>query len=447
MEQQRIVPNRKKPATKYYREFLVGSNVHGLYQIGKTPHILEKTLWTFLLIASAYYAFSLSYMTIYRYYTNPTVISVDRDRYLWTTYLPAITFCLSNNMNETALDEILHTVRPANSSKLKLFLTSLFYSNLSTLHSILEDDQIDPSNYLSTIVKLYDNTPPTITVSGQVLNTNDWLAQTFTEMGLCYCFNSPLAVYFSLKYQPWLVNQQTILPLSSTFELHPLDGEVSANIANVSTGFNVYIHGPFEVPDVRRRPLVVPNDHLLQVYYTALSIISSEDTKTLRIRQRKCRFYHESNLTHFPVYSYLICRMECRIRLALNLCGCVPHFYRKLPHERTCDVKGLKCLAQYKEQLISLEHINASCFCLANCEQVSYVVEEMDSRQWFLKSNIQYGIKNFPEMRFKRDIIFRFSDLLVYFGGVMGLFFGCSALSVMELIYYFTLRLYWFIKS
>ncbi|ERL91617.1 hypothetical protein D910_08947 [Dendroctonus ponderosae] len=378
MEQQRIVPNRKKPATKYYREFLVGSNVHGLYQIGKTPHILEKTLWTFLLIASAYYAFSLSYMTIYRYYTNPTVISVDRDRYLWTTYLPAITFCLSNNMNETALDEILHTVRPANSSKLKLFLTSLFYSNLSTLHSILEDDQIDPSNYLSTIVKLYDNTPPTITVSGQVLNTNDWLAQTFTEMGLCYCFNSPLAVY---------------------------------------------IHGPFEVPDVRRRPLVVPNDHLLQVYYTALSIISSEDTKTLRIRQRKCRFYHESNLTHFPVYSYLICRMECRIRLALNLCGCVPHFYRKLrrfaskAHERTCDVKGLKCLAQYKallplEQLISLEHINASCFCLANCEQVSYVVEEMDSRQWFLKSNIQYGIKNFPEMRFKRDIIFRFSDLL-----------------------------------
>lgn len=88
MEQQQRVPNPKRAAIKYYREFLIGSNVHGLYHIGKTPHILEKTLWTFLLTASAYYAFSLSYMTIYRYYTNPTVISVDRDRYLWTTYLP-----------------------------------------------------------------------------------------------------------------------------------------------------------------------------------------------------------------------------------------------------------------------------------------------------------------------------------------------------------------------
>lgn len=117
------------------------------------------------------------------------------------SYFAAITFCLSNNMNETALDEILNTVRPANSSKLKLFLTSLFYSNLSTLHSIIEDDQIDPNNYLSMIVKLHDNTPPTITVSGQVLNTRYWLVQTFTEMGLCYCFNSPLAVYFSTKYQ------------------------------------------------------------------------------------------------------------------------------------------------------------------------------------------------------------------------------------------------------
>lgn len=50
---------------------------------------------------------------------------------------------------------------------------------------------------------------------------------------------------------------------------------------------------------------------------------------------------------------------------------------------------------------------------------------------------------NYYILRSTLDYLF----VLVYFGGVMGLFFGCSALSIMELIYYYTLRLYWFIKS
>ncbi|KAG5898764.1 hypothetical protein JTB14_010974 [Gonioctena quinquepunctata] len=85
------------------------------------------------------------------------------------------------------------------------------------------------------------------------------------------------------------------------------------------------------------------------------------------------------------------------------------------------------------------------CSCLANCDEVIFVIEDTDSREWFLGSNLQWGLKEYPKMRLKRDVIFSFSDVLVYIGGMAGLFLGCSVLSFIEIIYFFTLRLYWFV--
>lgn len=66
-------------------------------------------------------------------------------------------------------------------------------------------------------------------------------------------------------------------------------------------------------------------------------------------------------------------------------------------------------------------------------------------------------------MRLKRDVLFGFTDMLgtysflyrylheimgsssVYIGGIAGLFLGCSVLSFIEIVYYFTMRLFWFV--
>nr|CAH7718844.1 unnamed protein product [Callosobruchus chinensis] len=184
--------------------------------------------------------------------------------------------------------------------------------------------------------------------------------------------------------------------------------------------------------------------YFLQLYLSGLTIFSSDRTKSLSVNQRRCRFYYESNLRHFPVYSYVLCRMECRATLAKKLCGCIPHFYRQLDGERICDVPGLHCLSKYKDRLIFLKK---ECSCLPNCDEVNYVVEKSDSREWFLGTNLQWGLSEYPRMRLKRDVIFGFSDLLVYIGGMAGLFMGCSVLSFIEIVYFFTMRLYWFVKQ
>lgn len=59
-----------------------------------------------------------------------------------------------------------------------------------------------------------------------------------------------------------------------------------------------------------------------------------------------------------------------------------------------------------------LKTLKDECKCLANCEDVNYVVEEFDIRLWFLGSSCQFGLKACPRMRLKRDLIFGFTDVL-----------------------------------
>jgi hypothetical protein len=56
--------------------------------------------------------------------------------------------------------------------------------------------------------------------------------------------------------------------------------------------------------------------------------------------------------------------------------------------------------------------MKGECSCLSNCNEVNYIVEDLDTREWFLGSNLQWGLKEYPKMRLRRDIIFGFTDLL-----------------------------------
>jgi acid-sensing ion channel, other len=47
---------------------------------------------------------------------------------------------------------------------------------------------------------------------------------------------------------------------------------------------------------------------------------------------------------------------------------------------------------------------------------------------------------SWPIIRYKREVLFGFVDLLVSFGGIAGLFLGFSLLSAVEIVYYFTMR-------
>ncbi|KAK9730277.1 Amiloride-sensitive sodium channel [Popillia japonica] len=387
---------------------------------------------------SVYGALLLSSSTLLRYQENPTVISMERNRFAWNTSFPCATICPDAKISEVLLDEYITKSSARNKTKLKEFLMSLAQATYSTFDKVVPYDDISSDDYLSILLQLQFEFSPT--VSNSAVNARQYFLQkAITENGICYSFNSQLAVYNSPDY--WRENNWKLVDKSPEFFINPLDGEVFANVVNMSTGFLVYLHGPYEVGDIASKSRRSPNGYFLQLYITALTLYSNERVRRLSVAQRKCRFYDESNLKRSPVYSYVLCRMECRASLAQKLCGCIPHFYRRIDGDRICNVSGLHCLAQYKEKLISLRK---QCSCYPNCEESNYFLEHVDTRQWFLGSNLQWGLKEYPRMRLKRDVIFGFSDLLVYIGGMAGLFLGCSVLSFIEILYFFTLRLFWY---
>ncbi|CAH1966766.1 unnamed protein product [Acanthoscelides obtectus] len=63
------------------------------------------------------------------------------------------------------------------------------------------------------------------------------LQETLTEMGLCYSFNSELAAYSSLEYIQ--SGKRSLMPGNEIFSVNPLDGEVYANLVNISSGYKV----------------------------------------------------------------------------------------------------------------------------------------------------------------------------------------------------------------
>lgn len=90
----------------------------------------------------------------------------------------------------------------------------------------------------------------------------------------------------------------------------------------------MYLHSSNETADFASQRLESPAGSYKTLDISALSIYTSEEAAALKVEQRRCRFLEESNLILSPVYSYNLCRNECRMKLANERCGCVPHFYR-----------------------------------------------------------------------------------------------------------------------
>lgn len=58
---------------------------------------------------------------------------------------------------------------------------------------------------------------------------------------------------------------------------------------------------------------------------------------SLSVNQRQCRFTHESDVMIIaPVYSFNFCHNECRLKFALKMCNCIPHFYRPNGKNNLC---------------------------------------------------------------------------------------------------------------
>lgn len=179
-------------------DFLALSTFHGFGHLAadRSRHVLETVIWFSLIALAIYGAAVLSALTLTRYRENPTVISMERDRFSWNTSFPSATICPTTKLDEALLEEYLDKSQEVNRTLLREFLERLAEATYETFHLVPSYEGIRPDDYLNLILNLSFTFKPSVSNSG--INSNQYsLQKILTEMGICYSFNSQLAVYNS----------------------------------------------------------------------------------------------------------------------------------------------------------------------------------------------------------------------------------------------------------
>lgn len=85
------------------------------------------------------------------------------------------------------------------------------------------------------------------------------------------------------------------------------------------------------------------------------------------------------------------------------------------------------------------------CKCLPNCEDTEIVVERIEKLRGASDIIGSLGglviTKKYPQIRYYRQQLFTFTDLLISIGGAAGLFIGFSVKGLLQIIHHFTWRL------
>ncbi|KAF6203336.1 hypothetical protein GE061_003754 [Apolygus lucorum] len=432
------------PTAEYIREFGQATTLHGLpYIIKKNYHFSETLLWFVAVILATYGAAKLIYDSWNRYNSNPTVISLEKDFREWNHTFPAATVCFLDRLNETRAADFIMEIwnTDQNSSKFEKYsrflnaVTNLTYDNLDDFKEFVDDSNFKSlsGEQLSQIAR--QNNVDMI-YHANIFDTafnHQTFKETLTEMGICHTYSGIVSYYHTMKKGP--------LPSGEIPYCNYLSSVCYARIEDLPQPIRYYIHSPYELPALNDKFFDVLESMERDTTWKFTEMVASPELRRLEPRQRQCRFLDEP-LEGEQVYSYNLCKMGCRKRMAYRLCGCAPFFYQKDGKIPVCDVEGLSCVSTFKNEIIK-----ADCECLSQCEYVTFSVDEDHKRTWTypVPKNIRFrwAIQHYNKTRQKRDIIFGFEDLLVSLGGTAALFLGSSVLSFVEVGYFFSLRLFW----
>lgn len=83
--------------------------------------------------------------------------------------------------------------------------------------------------------------------------------------------------YFTNSY--WNKNRWDVVPRNDTVAVNPLDGEIYAQLINLSSSYEVYFHSALEVPDISKQRYSFGANDYTTIELLALEIITSENAK------------------------------------------------------------------------------------------------------------------------------------------------------------------------
>lgn len=122
------------------------------------------------------------------------------------------------------------------------------------------------------------------------------------------------------------------------------------------------------------QPQIIWNFKVDRMSFSVKQTYTTDDTRQLSMKQRRCIFADEVKLKIDHMYTYTACTRQCRMENAKQFCGCVPYFYPEIGSFRHCKINELGCIADHIEAIKSVDR----CSCQLGCSNTVYEVEKLN---------------------------------------------------------------------
>ncbi|CAO1385947.1 unnamed protein product [Diamesa hyperborea] len=187
---------------------------------------------------------------------------------------------------------------------------------------------------------------------------------------------------------------------------------------------------------------------------------TSHDLKHYKPKVRQCYFDGERKLNYFKVYTQSNCEYECLTKFTDKTCGCVRFGMLKEKSSIICNFTQQACYTDAEANWIMQSWdqnyaINNDCNCLPSCNSIEYDAVPSYGHLFDKEVSHAYGMENSNDsyasqvkiyfkinqfFALKRSELFGVTEFLSTCGGLLGLFMGFSILSLIEFIYYMSIR-------
>lgn len=432
--------NKLKVLSKRLKYICENSSIHGLHFVVKDRSVVYRTFWLINVIIS-FLCMMWILLTTLESFSERTINFNVQTTYLgWNTTFPAITVC--ELFNGEKLWDVNSEIYGRTLDNFNDFIGDIafFYGTCFTCEHCVNREGCPTNftklaiNFRSACKDLFDDCK----WNGEAFNCCASFLPLETEFGVCYSFNSLHTKKLSVSMQNMMFNTKSGL---SSLEIRTREDH------------QVFIHPPEEVPFINieadmKTTVLTGNEASLTI--TILEVINDPEVKQIPIDLRVCRFPNEKpeNYHAYSTYSYSGCIVQCHIDAQLSRCNCTHHLMPSYYRNMYCDIKGLQCLTHYYAVLATLKAPGSNipgleCKCLPSCNEPEYSVVDSQLRTHEDDEDLnkfKFAVSNFPSLRYNRQVVRTSLDLIVAVGNAIGLFFGASILSIVEIVYYLIFR-------
>ncbi|XP_060805297.1 sodium channel protein Nach isoform X1 [Amyelois transitella] len=453
-----------------FRKFCVEGSILGLKYFYIYPDAISRCFWAVTMLGITYTAFVLTWLLYIRFRDIPTRITIENQyEPLAEVSFPAITICTPNQVTFSAMNHFNRTLVDGN---LTLNLEKVLPMLLAFYVPIkLEPEATNDLEHFQSLVELNRYTLPEVMFAlpqrcedflrmcvfeGEVFpNCRGLLRPVLTAHGLCCIFNS---VYFfkdgkrnekDSRFKSRSVTTSGYLKgLTVITDYNPADA-LDHTILNAGST-RVMFNDMNEFPSDDEMKLVHADSqsfHILHATYT----YCSEEVQQLPVWSRKCYYKWEQLLPYFGDYHNADCDSLCYVKAVEKACECQLFYAPNIRLGKACNATSIFCVMRVKLHLykyISPEE----CDCLRDCDYMRYrtdttignlkglpyVINKPYTDLVFNKSTsmMHFYFTSSVYVKQKQETVMSLITLTSNLGGVFGLCLGCSAMSVLEILFY-----------